>query len=86
MSNVMAPEAAGVIRAFRNSATRRARAFLLAAERGPVPVLLEPLQELGPMTTTLFALSAEVELDLISERTREGLARARASGRKLGRP
>ena len=33
--------------------------------------------------TTLFA---EVERDLISERTREGLARARASGRKLGRP
>ncbi len=38
------------------------------------------------MATTLFALSAEVERDLISERTREGLARARASGRKLGRP
>ena len=36
--------------------------------------------------TTLFALFAEVERDLISERTREGLAKARASGRKLGRP
>ena len=36
--------------------------------------------------TTLFALVAEVERDLISERTREGLAKARASGRKLGRP
>ena len=36
--------------------------------------------------TTLFALFAEVERDLISERTREGLARARASGQKLGRP
>ena len=36
--------------------------------------------------TTLFALFAEVERDLISERTREGLARARASRRKLGRP
>ena len=35
---------------------------------------------------TLFALFAEVERDLISERTREGLARARSSGRKLGRP
>ena len=34
----------------------------------------------------LFALFAEVERDLISERTREGLAKARASGRKLGRP
>ena len=38
------------------------------------------------MVTTLVALFAEVERDLISERTREGLARARASGRKLGRP
>ena len=38
------------------------------------------------MATTLVALSAEVERDLISERTREGLARSRASGRKLGRP
>ncbi len=36
--------------------------------------------------TTLFALFAEVERDLISERTREGLARARASGKRLGRP
>ena len=31
--------------------------------------------------TTLFALFAEVERDLISERTREGLARARVSGK-----
>ncbi len=36
--------------------------------------------------TTLFELFAEVERDLISERTREGLAKARASGRKFGRP
>lgn len=36
--------------------------------------------------TTLFALFAEVERELISERTREGLARARVSGKKLGRP
>ena len=36
--------------------------------------------------TTLFALFAEVERDLISERTREGLAKARASGNTLGRP
>ena len=40
------------------------------------------------MTTlfALFALFAEVERELISERTREGLAKARASGKKLGRP
>ena len=36
--------------------------------------------------TTLFALFAEVERDLITERTREGLAKARSSGKKLGRP
>ena len=36
--------------------------------------------------TTLFALFAEVERNLISERTREDLAQAGASGRKLGRP
>ena len=29
---------------------------------------------------------AEVERDLISERTRAGLAKARAAGQKLGRP
>ncbi len=36
--------------------------------------------------TTLFALFAEVERDLISERTGEGLARAKSAGRKLDRP
>lgn len=34
----------------------------------------------------LFGLFAEIERDLVSERTKEGLARARASGKKLGRP
>ena len=34
----------------------------------------------------LFGLFAEVERDLISERTREGLISARAKGRLLGRP
>ena len=34
--------------------------------------------------TTLFALFAEVERDLISERTREGLAQARASAGSSG--
>ena len=36
--------------------------------------------------TLIFALFAEVERDLISERTRKGLAKARSSGTKLGRP
>jgi DNA invertase Pin-like site-specific DNA recombinase len=35
---------------------------------------------------TMFGLFAEIERDLISERTREGLNAARAKGRILGRP
>ncbi len=35
---------------------------------------------------TMFSLFAEIERDLISERTREGLERARAQGNVLGRP
>ncbi len=35
---------------------------------------------------TLFGLFAELERDLISQRTKEGLAKARASGKILGRP
>jgi len=35
---------------------------------------------------TLFGLFAEIERDLISERTKAGLAKARAEGKLLGRP
>ncbi len=35
---------------------------------------------------TLFGLFAEIERDLISERTKAGLARARAEGKLIGRP
>lgn len=35
---------------------------------------------------TTFGLVAELERDLISQRTKAGLARARASGKKMGRP
>lgn len=35
---------------------------------------------------TMFGLFAEIERDLISERTKEGLASARAKGKILGRP
>ena len=34
----------------------------------------------------MFGLFAEIERDLISERTREGLVAARAKGKVLGRP
>lgn len=35
---------------------------------------------------TLFSLFAEIERDLISERTKAGLAKAKAEGKLLGRP
>jgi len=38
------------------------------------------------ITTTLFGLFAEIERDLISERTKHGLAVARSRGKLLGRP
>jgi DNA invertase Pin-like site-specific DNA recombinase len=38
------------------------------------------------MIVTMFALMAEIERDLISERTKMGLARARANGKRLGNP
>ena len=38
------------------------------------------------ITTALFGLFAEIERDLISERTKHGLAAARARGKLLGRP
>jgi len=34
----------------------------------------------------MFSLMAEIERDLVSERTKEGLKRARAEGKLLGRP
>lgn len=50
-------------------------------------ILIEGKQDMQTkVMTTLFALFAEVERDLISERTKEGLARAKSSGKKLGRP
>lgn len=38
------------------------------------------------VTVTLFGLFAEIERELISMRTKEGLAAARAGGKRLGRP
>ena len=35
---------------------------------------------------TMFALFSEIERDLISERTKQGLIAARKKGRQLGRP
>jgi DNA invertase Pin-like site-specific DNA recombinase len=41
---------------------------------------------LGRMMFTVLGAVAEFELDLIRERTKDGLARARAQGKRLGRP
>jgi len=38
------------------------------------------------VVVSMFGLFAEIERDLISERTRQGLAAARAKGKLLGRP
>jgi DNA invertase Pin-like site-specific DNA recombinase len=38
------------------------------------------------MLTMFISLFAEIERDLVSERTKEGLKRARAEGKLLGRP
>ena len=35
---------------------------------------------------TIYAMAAEIERDLISQRTKEGLRAARAKGKMLGRP
>ncbi|MDE2676115.1 MAG: recombinase family protein [Paracoccaceae bacterium] len=47
---------------------------------------LDPNTAEGRMLFNLFAVLAEYERSLISERTRAGLAAARARGRKGGRP
>jgi len=40
----------------------------------------------GKMVFTMLAAVAEFERDLVRERTRAGLARARAAGKRIGRP
>jgi DNA invertase Pin-like site-specific DNA recombinase len=40
----------------------------------------------GTIVTTLFGLAAEIERQLISARTKEGMSRARANGKTIGRP
>jgi len=44
------------------------------------------LNMLNKVALTLFGLFAEIERDLISERTKDGLAAARKKGKQLGRP
>ena len=73
----------GQIVAMLDTLAREGIAFIAIKEQ----IRIEGKQDIQTkVMTTLFALFAEVERDLISERTREGLAKARASGKKLGRP
>ena len=73
----------GQIVAMLDALAREGVAFIAIKEQ----IRIEGRQDIqSKVMTTLFALFAEVERDLISERTREGLAKARASGKKLGRP
>ena len=64
----------------------------LLKQQGQLVALKEPMRLNGTQdlqtkgTITLFGLFAEIERDLIAERTKEGLAAARAQGRLPGRP
>jgi len=63
---------------------------MLAARRVEVIVLqlgkLDLTSAAGKMMLTMLAAVAEMERDLLVERTQSGLARAKAEGRTLGRP
>ena len=73
----------GQIVAILDALTKQGVSFVAIKEN----IRVEGKQDIQTkVMTTLFALFAEVERDLISERTREGLARARSSGKRLGRP
>jgi len=57
---------------------------LMAIKEG---IRLDGKQDLqSKVMVTLFGLFADIERELISMRTKEGLAAARASGKRLGRP
>jgi len=50
------------------------------------PGQLDLTSPAGRMMLTMLAAAAEMERDLLVERTRAGLERVRAEGKKLGRP
>lgn len=62
----------------------------MAARRIKVVVLqlgkLDLPSAAGKLMLTMLAAVAEMERDLLAERTHSGLARAKAEGKKLGRP
>ena len=48
--------------------------------------LIDTKSPAGRLLFTVLGAVAELELDLIRERTKDGLARARAQGKQIGRP
>ena len=71
-----------VIRMVEELVTRKIR-FTAVKEN----IRFEGAQDLQTkVMIALFGLFAEVERDLISERTKEGLTAAKAKGKRLGRP
>lgn len=66
--------------------------FVREAERRHVTIIVTKNsltidQSLGAkITTTILALAAEIEREFIRARTQEGVNKARASGKRLGRP
>ena len=70
----------GEVVALLDAIAKASVAFVAVKEN----IRFESRQDL--QTKVMTTLFAEVERDLISERTREGLAKARSSGKKLGRP
>jgi putative DNA-invertase from lambdoid prophage Rac len=63
---------------------------MMAARRVEVTVLqlgkLDLTSAAGKLMLTMLAAVAEMERDLLVERTQSGLARAKAEGKTLGRP
>lgn len=74
----------------RNAMDVRATVEMLAAMKVRVHCLalggVDLTSAAGKMTMGVIAAVAEFERDLLVERTQSGLARAKAQGKKLGRP